>query len=318
MNENGFVNYHDYIKSEEWRAKAKAAYIRAEYHCCLCGKSDAKINAHHNTYERLGKERPADLAVLCCECHKSVKARITPTPSGGRRPPVDIVGENSNQKPKLPLNQEIMAEVERLGMTAGKIAHAVGVSESYVYDAERYTGDNVEKVRGFADLLVTLKSDFGHLKQPPSETMSVQWMRIYRRYLKLTLQQLADMTDGVCRSKIAKIMREEHVIGEEEAIQAICIGLGEAWKKKRTPKGIDSPAEKVEEPTAPPDRIRPAADTVIDVLELNASPPPIVPLTSADFTAGINRLSKLLVSGFTMLQEQKDRKGWRRKRGDSQ
>lgn len=66
------LDYHEYIASEEWKAKSEAAKIRANYRCQLCSVSGliADLHTHHNTYERLGNERDTDLVVLCAECHK--------------------------------------------------------------------------------------------------------------------------------------------------------------------------------------------------------------------------------------------------------
>ena len=65
------INYHEYIRSEEWRRKADAAKKRAGYRCQLCNTPDsmAALEAHHRTYERLGNEEAGDITVLCDECH---------------------------------------------------------------------------------------------------------------------------------------------------------------------------------------------------------------------------------------------------------
>lgn len=65
------VEYREYIKSKEWKAKAKAAKRRVNYCCEKCGnlKPEHLLHAHHLTYERLGKEREEDVMVLCANCH---------------------------------------------------------------------------------------------------------------------------------------------------------------------------------------------------------------------------------------------------------
>jgi 5-methylcytosine-specific restriction endonuclease McrA len=50
----------------ERRAKALA---EGGHKCRICAATSA-LEVHHNTYERLGHERPADLIVLCRSCHK--------------------------------------------------------------------------------------------------------------------------------------------------------------------------------------------------------------------------------------------------------
>lgn len=64
--------YQDYIRSPQWRRQTKAAKARAGYRCERCGRShlSARLAVHHLTYERLGRERPEDLQVLCFECHQ--------------------------------------------------------------------------------------------------------------------------------------------------------------------------------------------------------------------------------------------------------
>lgn len=60
--------YSEYIRSDEWKEKRKKAIKAADGKCQLCG-STTRINVHHRTYERLGKEKPSDLTVLCESCH---------------------------------------------------------------------------------------------------------------------------------------------------------------------------------------------------------------------------------------------------------
>lgn len=75
------INYHEYIKSEEWRAKADRLKRESGYRCQTCGMSGfaSTLHAHHNTYERLGNEWPQDIAILCAECHEKLhKAGVKP------------------------------------------------------------------------------------------------------------------------------------------------------------------------------------------------------------------------------------------------
>lgn len=62
-------NYSDYIRSSSWKTKSNAAKVRAGRRCQLCN-STKFLQTHHRTYERLGKEDPGDLIVLCDDCHK--------------------------------------------------------------------------------------------------------------------------------------------------------------------------------------------------------------------------------------------------------
>lgn len=62
-------DYHTYIQSDAWRKRANECKRRAGYRCQLCNGTD-RLEAHHRTYERLGREEPGDLTCLCRECHR--------------------------------------------------------------------------------------------------------------------------------------------------------------------------------------------------------------------------------------------------------
>jgi hypothetical protein len=66
------VNYHEYIQSREWKEKAKLVKARAHMRCEYCGMkgNGYTLQAHHLTYERLGREKMSDLVCLCDDCHK--------------------------------------------------------------------------------------------------------------------------------------------------------------------------------------------------------------------------------------------------------
>ena len=72
------IDYDEYIKSDAWRKRARAAKKRAKGRCQIC-YSDGELHAHHRTYQRLGEEWPTDLTVLCSDCHRLVHGRL-PTP----------------------------------------------------------------------------------------------------------------------------------------------------------------------------------------------------------------------------------------------
>lgn len=62
------AQYHEYILSPQWKARAQRAIKRAGNRCQVCGNI-RKLQVHHNTYRNLGKEKAADLCVLCARCH---------------------------------------------------------------------------------------------------------------------------------------------------------------------------------------------------------------------------------------------------------
>jgi 5-methylcytosine-specific restriction endonuclease McrA len=63
------MDYQEYIQSEEWKQRAHEAKRRAGWQCAVCA-STKSLEAHHRTYDRLGRERPQDLVVLCWRCHR--------------------------------------------------------------------------------------------------------------------------------------------------------------------------------------------------------------------------------------------------------
>lgn len=77
------VDYHEYIKTEAWRARAEAAKQRVGHRCQICNRPAARVTLDvlHRTYERLGNEHPEDLTVLCRGCHELYeKNRRIPSP----------------------------------------------------------------------------------------------------------------------------------------------------------------------------------------------------------------------------------------------
>ena len=61
--------YDQYLLSPEWKERRKAAIDWARGACQLCNSPEEPLNVHHRTYDRLGAELPADLVVLCKDCH---------------------------------------------------------------------------------------------------------------------------------------------------------------------------------------------------------------------------------------------------------
>lgn len=63
--------YRSYLRSPEWRKKRAKAVKRAGYACEVCSVG-GRLEVHHTTYARLGKERLSDLVVACRRCHRWV------------------------------------------------------------------------------------------------------------------------------------------------------------------------------------------------------------------------------------------------------
>lgn len=60
--------YGLYLKTPHWHSVRTDALRRAEGRCVLCN-SGVGLEVHHRSYKRRGAERPADVSVLCSDCH---------------------------------------------------------------------------------------------------------------------------------------------------------------------------------------------------------------------------------------------------------
>ena len=69
------IAYRDgYLQSDHWQEVRKRKLKQAGYKCEACGEK-VKLDIHHLTYERLGKERLDDLQALCRDCHVKAEKR---------------------------------------------------------------------------------------------------------------------------------------------------------------------------------------------------------------------------------------------------
>lgn len=64
------LKYTDYLKTDHWNAVRKTAIKRARNKCSLCNAETTTLHVHHRTYERIGRERRADVIALCPKCHE--------------------------------------------------------------------------------------------------------------------------------------------------------------------------------------------------------------------------------------------------------
>jgi 5-methylcytosine-specific restriction endonuclease McrA len=63
------AEYQAHFASATWKAFRQDTLIAARW-TCECGDSGPDVEVHHLTYERLGKEKPEDIIVLCPPCHR--------------------------------------------------------------------------------------------------------------------------------------------------------------------------------------------------------------------------------------------------------
>lgn len=61
--------YSAYIASPAWRQKRLDLFAKVGRKCSRCGDDKNKIQVHHKTYQRVGRERLSDLEPLCELCH---------------------------------------------------------------------------------------------------------------------------------------------------------------------------------------------------------------------------------------------------------
>lgn len=72
---NWWAWYRLYLDSKTWR-RLRARIIKARNRTCAqCGRQAHQVEihmlqCHHLTYDRVGRERPGDLELLCVVCHK--------------------------------------------------------------------------------------------------------------------------------------------------------------------------------------------------------------------------------------------------------
>lgn len=70
--------YQEYLRSAHWQKLREDRILRSGRQCKLCEATDRRLDVHHKTYERLGRELWDDLIVLCEVCHAFVHGRKPP------------------------------------------------------------------------------------------------------------------------------------------------------------------------------------------------------------------------------------------------
>jgi hypothetical protein len=88
-------DYQAYLLSPEWKVRRDERINAAGRRCQVCNSPD-RLNCHHRTYERIGRELPEDLFVLCEVCHGIFhrNGRLTRPPDSRISSRVQLVTEN--------------------------------------------------------------------------------------------------------------------------------------------------------------------------------------------------------------------------------
>jgi hypothetical protein len=73
------MEYAEYLKSEHWMERRKAALKWWDSKCALCN-GNGELHVHHRSYANLGQEPLSDLVVLCKSCHELFHNKITKEP----------------------------------------------------------------------------------------------------------------------------------------------------------------------------------------------------------------------------------------------
>lgn len=74
--EAGFESYAHFLASDHWAGMRQRVLERDAGSCTRC-PSKVRLQVHHLTYKRLGRERMEDLTMLCRACHR--EAHMTPS-----------------------------------------------------------------------------------------------------------------------------------------------------------------------------------------------------------------------------------------------
>lgn len=83
MSKKDKTKYKKYLQSKKWKDKRNKVLERDRHACRVCNSSN-RLNVHHRTYERLGKEYLNDLTTLCEDCHMLFHG-VVPLPNTDKR-----------------------------------------------------------------------------------------------------------------------------------------------------------------------------------------------------------------------------------------
>lgn len=69
------AEYYEYLASEHWIRFREKIFAKRGPQCEECGTVKGRLDLHHLTYERRGRELPQDVKILCSACHENQHAK---------------------------------------------------------------------------------------------------------------------------------------------------------------------------------------------------------------------------------------------------
>lgn len=85
LRELGYTSYGAYLRSDHWLELRRRHRASKLYHGCCdgCLSTARRLNLHHRTYKRLGREWLMDLVWLCDSCHQAAHRLDQANPKRG-------------------------------------------------------------------------------------------------------------------------------------------------------------------------------------------------------------------------------------------
>lgn len=125
------AEYEPYLDSDAWDTKRKQRLALDGHKCSRCQRDNVKLDVHHITYERIGRERMTDLISLCRRCHRREHGHDTSLPPKLRRAetPDRLRPERAREQ-----WQEIIAQSLRVEAEFAKLCERVSTSRFDVFD----------------------------------------------------------------------------------------------------------------------------------------------------------------------------------------
>lgn len=228
LNELGFGSYADYLDSPHWlgfRERYRSSGLPMR--CKVCGLN--RIQLHHHTYERLGREELADVTPLCRDHHESVHEWLK---TSGKRwvhfTHLAIAALRGEELPaRVPRNQ-----------TPGKKAR----KREKHRKRERERVERIEKNRAIADAEKTAK-----IKR------AAESLRIYTQIIGFALK-------GCQYRKAENALKNRDVNGLRSLLAKVCLqGIAKTLVKRERPGPVSRP--RATTPFSPNAQAAPDPDT---------------------------------------------------------